>query len=90
MAAEPTQSGAMLDELKPGDRIEVEHIITTGPNTETTKTAGTVVRTERSCQGRLDCSSPGGGALADAILIELPDGELTSVAIDRITKLRRA
>ena len=37
----------LFDELRPGDRIEVEHTVTIGPRKWTAKQSGKVVRTER-------------------------------------------
>ena len=80
-----------FDQLKPGDRIEVEHVVTVGQKSWTT--------TDR----RRSRSHPSGAATActiaathddkvfsDAILLELPDGELTSVTMDEFTVIRKA
>ncbi len=79
-----------FEELKPGDRIEVEHTIHVGGRTWHTKTAGTVVRTERRCHGLQFERAPDEPAFSDVILLELPDGELTTVTMDEFTVLRRA
>ena len=41
------KSALDFDELKAGDRIVVEHLVTVGVQYWTTRTVGTVVRTER-------------------------------------------
>jgi len=79
-----------FDELKPGDRIEVEHRVTVGPKTWTAKTIGTVVRTERRRHGLHHRRNPDDKVFSDVILIELSDGELTAVTMDEFTVLRRA
>ncbi|MBN2022242.1 MAG: hypothetical protein JW809_05565 [Pirellulales bacterium] len=80
----------LFDELKPGDRIEVEHTVTVGPECWTTKTNGLVVRTERRRHGLHFRRSHDDKVCSDVILLELPDGELTTIAIDEFTVLRRA
>ncbi len=79
-----------FDELKPGDRIEVEHLVTVGTKNWSTKTKGTVVRTERRRHGLHFRRSPDDRVYSDVILMELPDGELTTVTMDEFTVLRRA
>jgi hypothetical protein len=79
-----------LEELKPGDRIEVEHRVTVGGKSWTTRTVGTVVRTERAAHGLHFERAPDEKTYSDVILLELPDGELTAVTIDEFTVIRRA
>jgi len=80
----------LFDELKPGDRIEVEHTVTVGQESWTTKTNGSVVRTERSRHGLHFQRNHDDEVSSDVILLELPDGELTMVTMDEFTVLRRA
>ncbi len=76
----------LFDELKPGDRIEVERVGESTSSTKT-KTNGCVVRTERCHTGpHFHQGQPSG----DVILLELADGELAAVAVDESTVLRRA
>ncbi|MGD0898414.1 MAG: hypothetical protein ABR915_11300 [Thermoguttaceae bacterium] len=79
----------LFHELSPGDRIEVEHLVTVGPRTWTTKTAGTVVRTERFRHGLHFQRNFDDKVKSDVILLQRPDGELTTVAMDEFTTLRR-
>jgi hypothetical protein len=79
----------LFHELSPGDRIEVEHLVTVGPRTWTTKTAGTVVRTERLRHGLHFQRNFDDKVRSDVILLQRPDGELTTVAMDEYTTLRR-
>ena len=79
-----------FDELKPGDRIQVEHAAVGEGKRRPETICGTVVRTERrlhapSCVARRDDD-----AFQHVILLELCDGELTAVTIDESTVLRRA
>jgi hypothetical protein len=90
MSAHTSQCRTLFDELKPGDRIEVEHMVTIGRWSWPSRTVGTVVRTERRQHG---LHFPGNFNEAfgnDSILLELSDGELTAVAMDESTCLRRA
>jgi hypothetical protein len=77
-----------FDELKVGDRVEVEHLVTIGQKSWTAKTCGTVVRIERRRHGLHFQRNPDDKVFSDAILLELPDGELTSVAVDEFTTIR--
>lgn len=90
MTTSQSQIQAQFDELKVGDRVEVEHIVTVGQKRWTTKTCGTVVRTERRRHGLHFHRSHDDKVFSDTILLELPDGELTSVTIDEFTMIRRA
>ena len=90
MTANQSQVRAQFDELKVGDRVEVEHVVTVGQRSWTAKTCGTVVRTERRRHGlhfQRNCDDK---VFSDVVLLELPDGELSSVAIDEFTAIRRA
>jgi hypothetical protein len=79
-----------FDELKPGDRIEVERPVVAREKGPAERICGTVVRTERQRHGPPCGVGPGDRALADVILLELRDGELTAVTVDPTTVLRRA
>jgi hypothetical protein len=80
----------LFDELKPGDRIEVRRTVGVGQQRQTTTTTGCVVRTERGAQTLHLQGNRQEAAPADVILLELPDGELTTVTMDEFTVLRRA
>lgn len=77
-----------FDELKIGDRVEVKHLVTVGQKSWTAKTNGTVVRTERCRHGLHFHRAHDDKVFSDSILLELPDGELTSVAVDEFTTIR--
>ena len=88
MTASYSQIRAQFDELKVGDRLEVEHVVTVGQKSWTAKTQGTVVRTERRRHGMHFQRNHDDKVFSDTILLELPDGELTSVAVDEFTTIR--
>lgn len=80
----------LFDELKPGDRIEVEHTVTVGQESWDATTAGRVVRTERRRHGLHFDRNHDDKVFSDVILMELADGELTTVTMDEFTVMRRA
>ena len=86
----PSEGRELFDELMPGDRVEVEHLVTVGVRKWTTKTVGTVVRTERRGTAALPPQFRRQGLQRHRSCCELPDGELTTVTLDEFTTLRRA
>jgi len=78
-----------FETLKPGDRIEVTHVITIGPQTWMTKSDGTVVRTERGRHGLHFRRNFDDKVFSDFILLRREDGEMTTVALDEFTTIRR-
>jgi hypothetical protein len=89
-AVVPDAGRLLFDELTLGDRVEIDHQVTVGLRTWTTKTVGTVVRTERRRHGLHFQRNFDDKVFSDTILLRLPDGELTTVALDEFTTLRRA
>lgn len=90
MSTENGTSQTRFEELAPGDRIEVEHLVTVGQKSWTTKTSGKVVRTERRRRGLHFRRNVDDDVFSNVILLEMPDGELTTVTLDEFTVLRRA
>jgi len=90
MSTSNGQIRTRLDELKPGDRIHVEHTVITDGKRRRKAMCGTVVRIEHRRQGRPCGVGLGDKASGDVILLELSDGELTAVTMDESTVLRRA
>jgi len=90
MSTSNGETRAAFEELTPGDRIEVEHLVTVGQKSWTHTTAGTVVRTERRRHGLHTRRNVDDKVFSDVILLELPDGELTTVTMDEFTVLRWA
>ena len=79
-----------IDELEPGDRVEIDHEVKVGQKTWTTKSVGTVVRIERRRHGLHFDRNPDDKVYSDTILIEQLGGELTTVTLDEYTVVRRA
>jgi hypothetical protein len=90
MSSTRLQSRESFDELKPGDRIRVEHTVTVGQESWTARTVGCVIRTERRRHGLHFHRAQDDKVFSDVILLELPDGELTTVTMDEFTVVRRA
>ena len=84
------ETAIAFDELRADDRVEVEHRVTVGRKQWTTKTVGTVVRTERRRHGLHLRRNVDDKVYSDVILLQLPDGELTDVTIDEFTVIRPA
>ena len=83
-------SRKIFSELRPGERVEIEHEVKVGSTkTWTTKTVGTVVNTERRRQGLHFRRNGDAKAFADMIVLKKSDGELTTITMDEFTELRR-
>jgi len=89
MAVEQCAAVEVFDEIRPGDRIQVEHSVTVGVKCWKTTTRGTVVRVERRRHGLDFHRNLDDEVFSDTILLRLPDGELTNVTLDEYTVLRR-
>ncbi len=83
------ETSQMYRSLTSGDRIEVVHVVTIGPRTWTTKTEGTVVGTERKRHGLHFRRNFDDKVYSDTIRLRRDDGELTTVALDEFTTLRK-
>jgi hypothetical protein len=90
LTTQTSPNHTLFDELMPGDRIEVEHTVTVGRDQWMTKTCGNVVRTERRRHGLHFRRNFDDKVFSDSILLELPDGELTTITLDEFTTLNRA
>ncbi|HID75058.1 MAG TPA: hypothetical protein EYP56_03575 [Planctomycetaceae bacterium] len=89
MNPEAIQTRSLFSELKPGDRIEVEHTVTVGIRQWAIRTRGEVVCTERRRHGLHWRRNVDDKVFSDVIVLRRPDGELTTVTLDEFTALRR-
>jgi hypothetical protein len=88
-AADP-KSSQLFETLQPGDRVEITHGVKIGSSAQwTTKTAGTVVRTERRRHGLHFRRAGDDKEFSDLIVLARDDGELTTVTMDEYTALRK-
>ena len=79
----------LFADLAAGDRIEVEQEVRVGQKCWPTKTVGTLVRTERRRHGLHFRRNPDDKVWSDVLVLRHEDGELTTLAVDEITKIRR-
>jgi len=86
--ASSKQIRAQFDELKTGDRVEVEHRVAVGQKNWTAKTSGTVIRIERKRHGLHFHRNHDDKVFSDVVLLEQPDGELIAVTLDEFTAIR--
>jgi hypothetical protein len=89
MPTRVSETKEIFDQLKPGDTVEVEHLVTVGPKQWTTITKGAVVRTERRRHGLHFRRNVDDKVFSDLIVLRLADGEITTVTLDEFTVLRR-
>lgn len=80
----------LFGQLRPGDRVEVEHLVTVGHRQWTTTIGGTVVRTERNRQGLHFRRNFDDKVFSDVVVLKLDDGELCWLTVDEFTTIRRA
>ncbi|HEX3996989.1 MAG TPA: hypothetical protein VHX65_00385 [Pirellulales bacterium] len=84
-------SSFLFSHLKAGDRVEVDHVVTIGSSDRwSTRTIGTVVRTERRRHGLHFHRNPDDKVYSDVLILRRDDGELTTLTMDEFTQLRRA
>ncbi len=89
-SAANTASSQVFADLKPGDRIELTHGVKIGSTGAwTTKSTGTVVRTERRRHGLHFRRHADDKVFSDLIVLTRDDGELTTVTMDEFTQLRK-
>jgi hypothetical protein len=89
MPTRAAETKEIFDQLKPGDSVEIEHLVTVGPKQWTTVTTGEVVRTERRRHGLHYRRNVDDKVFSDLIVLRLADGEVTTATLDEFTVLRR-
>jgi len=75
--------------LSPGDRVQVDHEVKVGFRTWHTATVGTVVRKDRVRHGLAYQRNFDDKAFSDVLVLKREDGELTTVALDEFSELRK-
>ncbi len=76
-------------ELRPGDRLRVNHTVIVGNKRWNAVTEGEVVRTERRRHGLHFRRNPDDKVYSDLIVLRRPSGELTTVTVDEFTELAK-
>ena len=95
MSTEPTTATTdittreAINELRPGDRVEVTHQVKVGQRIWNTKTEGEVIRFERRRQGLHYRRNMDDKAFSDLIVLRLADGSLTTITMDEFSQLRK-
>ncbi len=89
MAEQKRGEAVGFAELRPGDQVEVEHLVTVGPKQWKTSVAGKVVRTQRRRHGLHFDRNADDHVFSDTVVLERPDGELVSLALDEYSEVRR-
>jgi hypothetical protein len=84
-----TTTRPAVNQLRPGDRIEVDHEVKVGLKRWRTVTTGTVVRIQRRRHGLHFKRNPDDKVFSDLIVLELADGSASTVTIDEFTQLKR-
>ncbi|MFV2070941.1 MAG: hypothetical protein ACC645_28575 [Pirellulales bacterium] len=90
MTSAEVETRRAFTELKPGDRIEVDHAVKVGRQQWSTTTRGTVVETQRRRHGLHHRRNPDDRVWSDVIVLSRPDGERTTVTVDEYTRIRPA
>ncbi len=75
--------------LQPGDRVEVEHVVKVGFRSWSTRTVGTVLSTERQRHSLHYNRNFDDKVFSDTILLKRDDGELTTVAMDEFSVIKK-
>lgn len=83
------QMRLLVSELKPGDQIEVDQEVKVGLTRWHTQTVGEVIRTERRRHSLHYERSFDDKVWSDMIVLKRDDGELTTVAVDEFTQVKR-
>lgn len=85
---EPT-TRELLNELAPGDRIEVVHQVKVGLKQWTTTTVGMVEQVARRRHGLHFRRNVDDKVFSDEIKLKLDDGTVTTVRIDEFTGVKK-
>lgn len=78
----------VFEKLQTGDRVELRHEVKVGYNRWYTTTQGTVVRKERRRHGLHFRRNSDDKVFSDSIVLQLDDGELSTVTLDEFSELR--
>ena len=79
----------VFEQLRPDDRVELKHEVKVGLRQWETTTVGTVVETRRQRHGLHHRRNPDDKVFSDQIVLRRDDGELTTVALDEFSELRK-
>lgn len=83
------QTLEVYQELKPGDRVEVQHEVKVGFRSWMATTVGTVVRKERRRHSLHFNRNFDDKVYSDVLVLQRDDGELTTVTLDEFSELTK-
>ena len=83
------QTLSVFEQLRPGDRVELKHVVKVGFKTWQTTTVGTVVNAERRRHSLHFQRNFDDKVFSDFIVLRRDDGELTTVTLDEFSELRK-
>ena len=83
------QTLRVFELLQPGDEVELQHEVKVGFRSWPTVTRGVVVHAERRRHGLHYQRNFDDKAFSDVIVLQKPDGELTTVTLDEFSQLRK-
>ena len=89
MPATEAATRKLFTELKPGDRVRIDHEVKVGLKIWHTTTEGTVVSTELLRHGLHYRRNGDDKVFSHVIILKRDDGELTTVTIDEFSELTR-
>ena len=79
-----------VNELTPGDRVEIRHLVKVGQRVWTNTVSGEVVSCERRRHGLHYRRNADDKVYSDMIVLKLKDGSLTTITMDEYTELKKA
>ena len=79
----------VYESLQPGDRVELQHEVKVGFHSWQARTVGKVVKLERRRHGLHYRRNHDDKVFSDLIVLQRESGELTTVALDEFSVLRK-
>lgn len=79
----------VFETLQPGDRVELTHQVKVGFSAWESTTVGTVLKAQRRRHSLHFNRNYDDKVFSDCIVLRLDDGELTTVALDEFSQLRK-
>ncbi|HUG93521.1 MAG TPA: hypothetical protein VML55_21960 [Planctomycetaceae bacterium] len=89
MTAVAPTTREVLNQLRPGDRLEIVQTVTVGMRSWKTSTIGTVERVERRRHGLHFRRNLDDKVFSDLVVLRLDDCTITTIAVDEFTDLRK-
>ncbi|MEX0714594.1 MAG: hypothetical protein WD278_19815 [Pirellulales bacterium] len=89
MTAVAPTTREVLNQLRPGDRVEIVQTVRVGMRSWKTSTIGTVEHVERRRHGLHFRRNLDDKVFSDLVILRLDDGTITTIAVDEFTDLRK-